>query len=83
MVSFTAVYEHGTLRPLTPIDLAEGERVEVTVDRQKTHVTPEEMGALARAVYEGLTDEEIDDIEKSFHRPMSMFGDRDPDRFSD
>ena len=45
--------------------------------------SPEEFLTLARAVYEGLTDEEIDDIEKSFHRPMSMFGDRDPDRFSD
>ena len=83
MATFTAVYEHGTLRPLSPIDLAEGEQVEVTVDRSQARLSPEEFLTLARAVYEGLTDEEIDDIEKSFHRPMSMFGDRDPDRFSD
>ena len=83
MATFIAVYEHGTLRPLAPIDLAEGERVEVTVERSRPQATFEEIAALARAVYEGLSEEEIDEIEKEFHRPMSMFGDREPLRFSD
>lgn len=77
MATFTAVYEHGTLRPLAPIDLAEGERVEVTVERVKAPLSPEEFLALARSVYEGLSDEEIDEIEQSMKRPMSMFGGRD------
>ena len=77
MVSFTAVYEHGTLRPLTPIDLTEGEEVDVTVARKKRRLSPEEFLALAASVYEGLTEEEIVEIEKEFKRPMSMFGGRD------
>jgi predicted DNA-binding antitoxin AbrB/MazE fold protein len=58
-----AVYEHGSFRLVTPVDLklSEGQKVHLVVEPIEK---PEEILAWAARVYEGLTDEEIDSIEK-------------------
>lgn len=57
-----AIYENGRFRPVQRegIDLAEGQRVRITVDDQ---CEPEAL-RLALSVYEGLSDEDIDEIEE-------------------
>ena len=39
-----AIYEHGVLRPLTPLPLAEGARVEVTVTDDASSAQAAEIG---------------------------------------
>ncbi len=71
-----AIYEDGVLRPLCDLELREGEHVTLTVKREeKPRLTPEEYIALARKVYEGLSEAEIDEIESTFKRPLDMFAD--------
>lgn len=40
--TFEAVYEKGVLRPLQPVQLAEGSQVEVTVRPTRTPVDPQD-----------------------------------------
>lgn len=62
-----AVYEHGSFRLVAPADLelAEGQKVRLLVEPIED---PDELLALARRVYEGLTDEQIDSIERHMAR---------------
>jgi predicted DNA-binding antitoxin AbrB/MazE fold protein len=69
-----AVYEGGVLRPLCDLHLLEGERVTLTVARERA-LSPEETLELFKSVYDGLTREEIADIESHFKRPLDMFAD--------
>jgi predicted DNA-binding antitoxin AbrB/MazE fold protein len=57
-----AVYENGTFRPLMPggVEIAEGQRVRLLIDDANE---PEAI-RLATSVYEGLSSDEIDEIEK-------------------
>ncbi len=56
------VYRNGVLEPLEPLELAENQRVVITV-----HMPPaeraEQMLAMAQKVFAGLSDEEIAEIE--------------------
>jgi len=65
MVSQTikAVYENGIFRPLDEPDLpiGEGDEVSLTVE---SNLSPKEMTRLAASVFEGLSEEEIREIEK-------------------
>jgi predicted DNA-binding antitoxin AbrB/MazE fold protein len=58
-----AVYEHGVLRPLTEIQppIPEGQQVRLLVEVEEplSHVLE-----LATRVYEGLTESEIEEIER-------------------
>jgi predicted DNA-binding antitoxin AbrB/MazE fold protein len=68
-----AVYEHGVFRPVVkPAGIAEGQHVRLTVESG----SPEDILALAASVYEGLTDEEIDDVEKIAFARDDFFGER-------
>jgi predicted DNA-binding antitoxin AbrB/MazE fold protein len=58
-----AIYEGGVFRPVLPLDLPSGERVRVEID-VPPKVDVGAMLALAHKVYEGLTQEEIADMEK-------------------
>ena len=62
-----AVYEHGGFRVIAPADLelAEGQKVRLVVEPIED---PDEVLALARRVYEGLTDEQIDSLEQHMAR---------------
>lgn len=58
-----AIYEDGVLKPLQPLALAEHQRVSVTIDELPAAEGPEEMLKAWEQVYEGLSDEEIAEIE--------------------
>lgn len=64
-----AVYEGGVLRPLCDLHLREGERVTLTVEREQSRPTPQEILALAHRVYDGLSKDEIAEIESHFQAP--------------
>ena len=56
-----AVYEDGVLRPLTALDLAEHQRVRVTID-VAAEEPPNEALQGWLGVYEGLADEDIAEV---------------------
>ncbi len=51
-----AVYEHGVLRPLAPVDLEEGQRV-------RFRLADEDPIELTGRVYDGLSEEDIAEVE--------------------
>ncbi len=58
-----AVYENGTFRPLKVPQLAEGQIVKLIVQSQSA-IAPDDMLALAASVYEGLSEDEIREVEQ-------------------
>ncbi len=70
-----AVYEHGSFRPIAPVDLdfTEGQKVRLVVEQIGN---PDDILALAAQVYEGLSDEQIDSIEQHSRRRENFFGER-------
>ena len=72
-----AVYEHGGFRVIAPadIELAEGQKVRLTVEPIEE---PDDVLALARRVYDGLTDEQIDSLEQHTGRREDFFDERTP-----
>jgi predicted DNA-binding antitoxin AbrB/MazE fold protein len=62
-----AVYEHGGFRVIAPADLelAEGQKVRLVIEPIEK---PDDVLALATRVYEGLTDEQIDSLERHMAR---------------
>jgi predicted DNA-binding antitoxin AbrB/MazE fold protein len=70
-----AIFENGKFRlwekPAVP--LHDGQHVRLTV---ATEATPDDVLALAEQVYAGLSDEEIDDVERIAFDRGSFFGDR-------
>lgn len=64
-----AVYEGGVLRPLEPVNLKEGEHVRIPFEREE----PEDLVALAGSVYEGLSSQEIDEIERVAFGNRNLF----------
>jgi predicted DNA-binding antitoxin AbrB/MazE fold protein len=65
-----AVFQGGVFRPVQRPGFLEGEHVRMTVESVRT-ATPEEIFALATHVYDGLSDEDIDEIEEmAQHRPF-------------
>ena len=60
-LAIDAIYESGSFRPLqsASVPLKDGERVRITVENE----SEPEILRLAAAVYDGLTPEEIDEIE--------------------
>ena len=68
-----AVYENGAFRPLQPdaVAMAEGQRVRITINDEGE---PESL-RLASHVYDGLSSEEIKEIEQIYladHRQLTM-----------
>ena len=70
-----AIYQNGIFKPLTPIsqEITEGEKVKLTIDDEK--LTPEEMLELAGQVYKGLSDEDVEEIERIALDRSNFFGD--------
>jgi len=58
-----AVYENGIFRPLKPPELPEGEQVRLMVETP-TKDAATDILRLAAQVYEGLSDAEIDEVER-------------------
>ncbi len=72
-----AIYENGAFRPiqLDTIGISEGQQVRITVDNE----TEPESLKLAICVYDGLSDEEIDEIEQIALDRSNFFGTRSVD----
>jgi len=70
-----AVFEDGTFRLLEPsaVSLADGQHVRLTVE---TAGMPDDVLTLAGQVYEGLSEEDIDDVERISLDRRGFFGDR-------
>ena len=71
--SVDAVYQDGVFRPVSSPDLPEGERVRLTVERM-TQTKPDDILKLASRVYEGLSRQDIDEIE-DMARHRALFDD--------
>lgn len=71
--SVDAVYQDGVFRPVRSPELPEGERVRLTVERV-AQATPDDILKLANRVYEGLSQQDIDEIE-DMARHRALFDD--------
>jgi predicted DNA-binding antitoxin AbrB/MazE fold protein len=71
-----AIYQNGIFKPLQPVseEIEDGKKVELTVSEKR--LNPEEMLKLASQVYEGLSEEDIDEIERIALDRSNFFGDR-------
>ena len=71
-----AIYQNGMFKPLNPIseEITDGKKVEITINDKK--LSPEEMLELASQVYEGLSEEDIAEIETIALDRSNFFGDR-------
>ncbi len=69
-----AIYEDGTFRPMQPniIEISEGTHVRITVDDETEPVALK----LATCVYDGLSEEDIDEIEQIALDRSNFFGTR-------
>jgi predicted DNA-binding antitoxin AbrB/MazE fold protein len=67
-----AVYENGVFRPLEPLSHppVEGQQVRLVVET----VSPEQILELATKVYEGLSPEEIEEVEEIALDRSNFFG---------
>ena len=76
MQTIEAIYQNGMFKPLNPVseEITDGKKVEITINDKK--LSPEEMLELASQVYEGLSEEDIDEIEKIALDRSNFFGDR-------
>jgi predicted DNA-binding antitoxin AbrB/MazE fold protein len=63
-----AVYRDGALHPAEPLDLPDGTVVWLDI----TPLTPEERLEEATRLYEGLSDEEITEIERAILEPRQL-----------
>ena len=72
-----AIYENGTFRPIQrdAVAIADGQRVRITVDDE---CEPEAL-RLAMSVYDGLSDNDIDEIEQIALDRGSFFATRNAD----
>jgi predicted DNA-binding antitoxin AbrB/MazE fold protein len=70
-----AVFENGTFRLLEPsaVTLVDGQHVRLTVE---TGETSDDALALAERVYDGLSEEEIDEVERISLDRRKFFGNR-------
>ena len=70
-----AVYENGIFRPVTPAAprLAEGQRVRLVVETD----TPEDILRLAARVYDGLSEQEVNQIEQVAFDRSAFFSERE------
>lgn len=71
-----AIYQDGIFKPLNPIsdELADGEMVEITIKDKR--LSPDEMLKLAGEVYEGLSDEDVKEIEQIALDRSNFFSDK-------
>ncbi|MGI9037214.1 MAG: antitoxin family protein [Pyrinomonadaceae bacterium] len=71
-----AIYQNGMFKPLKPVSeaIAEGETVEITIKDKR--LSPDEMLKLAGQVYEELSEEDINEIERIALDRTNFFADR-------
>lgn len=70
-----AVYENGVFKPLKPPSLSDGQLVRLEIETAP-EVDSNDLLELAAKVYEGLSDQQIAEIEKIALDRRDFFGDR-------
>jgi predicted DNA-binding antitoxin AbrB/MazE fold protein len=72
--TFDAIFENGVFRPLEPsnVPVSEGQQVRIIIE---TAQTAEEILEVAANVYDGLTEEQINEIEQIALNRQDFFGD--------
>jgi len=70
-----AVYENGVFRPLKLPKITKGQQVRLIVE-ETSRMRTEDILNLAAQVYQGLSEEEIAEIEKIALDRRNFFGDR-------
>jgi predicted DNA-binding antitoxin AbrB/MazE fold protein len=68
-----AIFENGVFRPLGRPELAEGQRVSLIIE-PAAPLSPDEMLELAGKVYEGLSEDEVRDLERIALDRRDFFG---------
>ncbi len=73
-----AVFENGSFKVVdpSPLHLSEGQRVKLIVEESKRSAN--DILALAAKVYEGLSENEIDEIERIAFDRQDFFGEHKP-----
>lgn len=74
-----AVFHDGAFRPIEPVDfpISEGQRVRLSIEPEGPAKTPLD---LLTGMYEGLSEREIDEIEKIILDRRPFFGAREAPR---
>lgn len=73
--TINAIYENGVFRPLKSPKISEGQQVRLIVEAT-SDPTPEELLELAAQVYQGLSAEQIDEIEQIALNRRVLFGEK-------
>ncbi len=75
-----AIYQNGMFKPLNPIseEIAEGEKVKLVVETEQENEEVNPIMKLAENFYDGLSEEDIKEIEKIALDRSNFFGDRKP-----
>jgi len=73
--SIDAIYEHGVFKPLKRPEIPDGQLVRLVIETLP-EVTAEDMLELAAQVYDGLSDEQIDEIEEIALNRRDFFGEK-------
>ena len=73
-----AIYQNGIFKPLNPIseEITEGEKVKLVVETEAENEEVNPIMKLAENFYEGLSDEDVAEIEKIALDRSNFFGDR-------
>ncbi len=71
-----AIYQNGIFKPLNPVSdsISEGEKVKLVVEIEEANPIMK----LAENFYEGLSEDDIDEIEKIALDRSNFFGERKP-----
>ena len=73
--TINAIYENGVFRPLKSPEISEGQQVRLIVETT-SDLTPEDLLELAAQVYQGLSAEQIDEIEQIALKRGDFFGEK-------
>jgi predicted DNA-binding antitoxin AbrB/MazE fold protein len=73
-----AIYQNGMFKPLNPVseEIAEGEKVKLVVEIKSENEEENPIMKLAENFYEGLSQEDIEEIERIALDRSNFFGDR-------
>ncbi|MBW4540003.1 MAG: antitoxin family protein [Myxacorys chilensis ATA2-1-KO14] len=70
-----AIYENGVFRPLKRPQIEEGQQVRIVIEVNAT-LAPDDILQLSAQVYQGLSTEEVDEIEQIAHDRQKSFDER-------
>ncbi len=72
-----AIYEDGVFKPVDPLEIPNGQPVRLEVETLSEPLV-EDVLSLAAQVYEGLTDQEVNEIERIAFQRTNFFGEHRP-----